>query len=258
MIDRVHHAWRRARLLPGMRGIRAVVSLTFDDGLSDQLRVRGALGELGMPATFFVNTGFVGTEPEFMSWSQLEGLRRDGHEIGGHTLEHPMLTELPSSEARRQVTEDRRRLLARGFAARSFAYPFGDVDARTRDILAASGYRSARRAWGLCETPGDGRPLAESVAPSDPFEVLTPASFTSETTLEQIQATVERAEEVRGWAPLVFHHVCDGCDLYATHHGLLEEFLTWLSERAARGTIVRTVEDVVAGRLRTATSANGR
>jgi hypothetical protein len=44
---------------------------------------------------------------------------------------------------------------------------------------------------------------------------------------------------------LVFHRVCDGCDLYSVSEGTLTGFLAWLSARSPIGTRVETVRQVI-------------
>jgi peptidoglycan/xylan/chitin deacetylase (PgdA/CDA1 family) len=241
---------------PQDRG-RAVVSLTFDDGVRDQLRAAELLRRHGLKATFFVTSGLVGTSAGYLDWAELSALQREGHEIGGHTADHIKLTEVALPEATRQVREDRRALRSRGFAARSFAYPFGAWNAKLRQMLAASGYHSARRAWGLSERAGDGRPQAETRPPGDRFATLAAASFEAETTLDQMQAVVQGAEEIRGWAQLIFHHVVDEGQRYATSPALLDELLAWLTLRRERGTQVLTVTEATPPGLR-AWAAFGR
>ena len=119
----------------GRRTGQTVVSLTFDDGWACQFRyARPILNSFGMRATFFVNSNLVGGADR-MTWEDLEALAADGHEIGGHTLDHPDLTSLEQDEVRRQVCEDRDVLVARGFSARSFAYPGGAYDAALTAIV---------------------------------------------------------------------------------------------------------------------------
>jgi len=83
------------------RNMGGTLSITFDDGYSDNCEVAAPiLRKLGLPATFFVITGFVGTQtvafwdqrlpraPGWMDWDQLRSLASQGFEIGCHTHTH--------------------------------------------------------------------------------------------------------------------------------------------------------------------------
>lgn len=61
-----------------------------------------------------------------LTTAQLQGLQAAGMEIGGHTMDHPILAVLSEAEARQQMADNRThltRLLGR--APRYFAYPNG-------------------------------------------------------------------------------------------------------------------------------------
>jgi len=48
----------------------------------------------------------------------------------------------------------------------------------------------------------------------------------------------------------VFHEICDNaCDPYSTPTATFSEFLDWLQARAASGTVVKTMHEVVGGTL---------
>src|SRR4051794_6284538 len=81
---------------------RTVVSLTFDDGIDEQYAAGVILAERGLNATFFVNSARIGA-PGFMSMDQLRDLQSDGNEIGGHTLHHARLTDLPPADQRVEI-----------------------------------------------------------------------------------------------------------------------------------------------------------
>jgi peptidoglycan/xylan/chitin deacetylase (PgdA/CDA1 family) len=233
-----------------------LVSLTFDDGISDQYSLRSLLAKHAMLATFYVSSGTVGM-PGVMTWSQLADLAADGHEIGGHSRDHVHLTSLSAGEARRQIEGDRQALLSRGFEVSDFAYPYGDHNASVEAIVRTCGYRSARRAWGL--SPIDKtRPnchrwypdLAESSPPVNGYAIRTIGPSASNTVAE-LKNLVTRAERNGGgWVTLVFHHVGDLADRdgYVVSPQILASLLDWLAGRAVLGTYVQTVREVMAER----------
>ena len=63
------------------------VTLAFDDGGISQytLGYEQALQPHGAHATFFVNSGIVGSTPKFISWSQLAQMEANGNDIGSKT-----------------------------------------------------------------------------------------------------------------------------------------------------------------------------
>ena len=137
------------------------LAVTFDDAYRSVLELGlPLLSRLGLPATVFAPTAFVGsprpacwpgvdrwvggeheTELAVMSWEELEQLASAGWEIGSHTQTHPRLTSLGDSELaaelRGSLVECERRL---GRPCVSLAYPYGDVDARVTRAAVDAGY----------------------------------------------------------------------------------------------------------------------
>ena len=70
------------RVLP-WAGFRAAVSYTFDDANSSQIQNYAALQGLGVPLTFYLQTGKADAQSQ--TWAQAA---RDGHELGNHTQSH--------------------------------------------------------------------------------------------------------------------------------------------------------------------------
>jgi peptidoglycan/xylan/chitin deacetylase (PgdA/CDA1 family) len=115
------------------------LSLTFDDGYLDNFAVAAPiLKNLGLPATFFVTTGFIGSRtipawdqhlnrhPGWMSWDQVRRLAAMGFEIGNHTDTHlDMGTADPATVRADLLTAQRKLSDALGVAPQLFAYPFG-------------------------------------------------------------------------------------------------------------------------------------
>lgn len=231
-----------------------IVSLTFDDGTADQYVVRPLLASAGLRATFYVNSNSVGSSAAFLSWDELCVLAAEGHEIGGHTLDHVDLTAIDAREAARQVEQDRDALEARGFAVTGFAYPFGARNESVKTIVRDCGYRSARRSWGLCPAGTGERscaePVAETVPPIDSWAVRSIPSIHTSNTLAELQGVITRAENAGGgWVPLVFHRVSDEDvgGAYTVDPQTFAAFAEWLAGRSSRGTHVRTVHEVAGG-----------
>jgi len=79
--------WAMNTAVHGSRD-RRTIALTFDDG-PDPARTPAlldALGELGVPATFFVLGECADAHPELCA-----RIAREGHELGNHTYTHPYL-----------------------------------------------------------------------------------------------------------------------------------------------------------------------
>jgi peptidoglycan/xylan/chitin deacetylase (PgdA/CDA1 family) len=227
-----------------------VVSLTFDDGQASQRAVMDMLDAHGMRGTFYINSALVGTSDYYMTWSQIHEIYNDGHEIGGHTLHHTNLTTVNTSTATTEVCNDRQALIAQGLGpVTSFAYPEAAVSSTAEGIVKSCGYTSGRGVGDLY-SPGCPCPYAETIPPSDPYQLRTPGSADSSTTLADLQAAVTNAEtHGGGWVPLVFHGVCDDActDVNTTTVATFTAFLDWLQQRSSLGTTVRTVGDVMGG-----------
>ena len=230
------------------------VSLTFDDAWSDQSVVPSMLASAGMHGTFYINSGNVGTSPSYLGWNQLQSFESAGNEIAGHTVNHVDLTTVSLAEAQRQVCQDRRALMSEGLAVTDFAYPYGAYDSSLDSVVQGCGYNSGRRSWGLCSPAETGCPAAETIPSQNVYEIRTQSSVRSYTTVQDLENAVMNAEATGGWITFVFHHICDGCDSYAISQSNLQAFMDWLQPRAANGTTVKTVQQVIGGPLQPAPS----
>jgi peptidoglycan/xylan/chitin deacetylase (PgdA/CDA1 family) len=227
---------------PGTEGAppRTVVTLGFDDGRATQLEVLPLLDELGLRASFFVNSGSVGITG-YLDYAALGRVQAAGHEMGGHSVDHEVLTEIPFEEVAHQVCDDRAALDAAGLAPLvSFAYPGGSANPEVAAVLASCGYRYGWAQGWIDEGDCTRDCLyAESIPPPDPLRLRSPRSVSKDWSLEDLQGYVTRAETTGGWLGFTFHHICDDCSYtYRISLGLLREFLVWLAARAERGTVV--------------------
>jgi large repetitive protein len=226
-----------------------VVSLTFDDGLPDQMPAAGTLNGAGMHATYFINSGRIGTSG-YMTRANLDSLAAAGNEIAGHTVSHLNLAALTPDGQRRQICNDRATLMSWGFPVKNFAYPFSSFDSDTLGIVAECGYNSARLVGGLVSGSNcNGCPLADTIPPADPYQVRAPDSIKTDTSLAALEKYVTQAENGGGgWVPLVFHHVCDACDPNSIKPSDFASFISWLAARPGT-TTVQTVDQVIGGQL---------
>jgi peptidoglycan/xylan/chitin deacetylase (PgdA/CDA1 family) len=142
-----------------------VVIVTFDDGYADNHDAAAPILErFGVPATFFVTVGFVGTANVFehdrhvpgrfgnLTWDQLRSLVARGFEVGSHGLSHANLARCMPDAARQEIA-DSKAILERtlGVPIRSFAYPFGGRQDVTEEVLReirAAGYDVVASAHG--------------------------------------------------------------------------------------------------------------
>ncbi len=230
-------------------GPQTVVSLTFDDGSASQLAAARLMTDHNMPGTFYVNSGNVGKNG-YATRTELTQLAADGHEIGGHTVNHANLTTLPPTEAKRQICLDRANLTEWGFSVRSFAFPFAEGSTAIGELVRDCGYNSARNVGDIRSRFGcDDCTYTESIPPGQPYS-LKAHDVVNEWTLQDLQDAVTNAEsDGGGWVPLTFHNFCEGvCGPLSTDTALFEQFLAWLEPRAAsNNTLVKTVGDVVGG-----------
>lgn len=139
------------------------IAITFDDGYRCLYQEAfPLLAEAGFTATVFLVAGALGASnlweqavgdvaEQMLDLPEVREMRAGGIEFGSHTLSHAHLTELREEEARREIADSRARLAeALGEPCRTFAYPYGEWNARVKDLVAEAGYEAACttvRAW---------------------------------------------------------------------------------------------------------------
>src|SRR5207302_3909591 len=97
--------------------------ITFDDGYLDNWSI--AAPELtcrGLPACFFVATGFIGSDRSaswdsargvrsaWMSWDHIRDLQKSGFELGAHTISHVNLGASDPATALSEITGSKTQL----------------------------------------------------------------------------------------------------------------------------------------------------
>lgn len=127
--------------------LRGYLVITFDDGYRDNHGVAAIeLRRRGLQACFFIATGFIGTDhipwwdekkgikSEWMNWNDIRDLRKQGFELGCHTVNHIDLGKVHGAEAQWQIEESKKRLEAElRESIPYFSYPYGGVDQCTEE-----------------------------------------------------------------------------------------------------------------------------
>ena len=141
------------------------LAITFDDGYRDNLEYAAPVLEaIGLPATFFVVTQFLGTDNvpwwdrelgvrhAWMTWDEVRALHGSGFEIGSHTCTHADLGKVSEKEAWQEILHSRLELEDRLSApVELFAYPYGGrqhITEENRGIVKTAGLRCCCSCYG--------------------------------------------------------------------------------------------------------------
>jgi peptidoglycan/xylan/chitin deacetylase (PgdA/CDA1 family) len=129
------------------------VAITIDDGYSSGYEIAyPILKKYGFTATFFVYTDFINTSKNSITWDQLKELKKDGFEIGSHTLSHCDLTKEKEQEKDQEyltrITKEiknSKRIIDRelGQDTIHFSFPYGMYNQRILRICEQEGYKIA-------------------------------------------------------------------------------------------------------------------
>ena len=118
-------------------GKKKAVTFSFDDGVTQDIRLVEILNKYGLKCTFNINSGLLGLPNRLerlkvnhtkIKASEVKDLYA-GHEVAVHSLTHPTLVGLDEETIIRQVEEDRKALEELcGYPIVGMAYPNGPND----------------------------------------------------------------------------------------------------------------------------------
>ena len=165
-------------------GKQRALTLSYDDGVQQDIRMIDILDKYGIKCTFNVN-GYSLEEDE-RSFPEGQVHRRmarreaaevfsraiaNGHEVATHGYSHPFLDKLPSDLATYEIIEDRKRLEEMlGVVIKGHAYPFGATSDQVVEILRNCGIFYARTtvSTGRFDVPADWLRMPATCHHNDP------------------------------------------------------------------------------------------
>ncbi len=133
-------------------GVAKAVTLSFDDGVWQDVRLMEIIDKYGIRCTFNLSSGFTETVnhagrqyPRLTREESVKIYKNTPHEVAVHGYAHPNLSKKTDEEAAWEITEDRRNLEEDYcMPIRGMAYPYGIYDDRIVDITRRCGIVYAR------------------------------------------------------------------------------------------------------------------
>jgi hypothetical protein len=138
-------------LWPG--GTTKALTLSYDDGVSQDKRLVQIFNKYKLRATFNLNSGI---QDESNQWvnngiainrinlNEIKELYRE-HEVAIHSLSHPHLENLSRELVEKEIFEDRKNLeRIFGYMVRGMAYPYGTYNEIVLDVLKTCGIEYSR------------------------------------------------------------------------------------------------------------------
>lgn len=224
-----------------------LITVTFDDG--DESIYRGAmplLQKYGIRTTQYV-LGGTADNVKYMSWKQIENMKKGGHEIACHTMSHADLTGLDDVQLNYELRECKNELSKRFGVISNFASPYGSQNPHTLSTI--SKYFDSQR-----NTDGDptNGVTEVDVNTAKNFNIYNIIGVTVEhdTKVKELEELVAYAKQTNGWVVLTYHQADEGTGSeFAVNPEKLEKQFKYLSQTNVRIVTMREA-------LQTTTAAN--
>lgn len=136
-------------------GVPKALTLSYDDGVEQDIKLMEILDKNGLKCTFNINGGIdipedkvyaPGTIHRRMTKKRMiELYANSGHEVAVHSYTHPFLETLPPVAITQEIFEDRKELERMfGHPIRGMAYPMGTFSDTVVDVLKVTGIAYSR------------------------------------------------------------------------------------------------------------------
>lgn len=207
---------------------RPLVTLTFDDGHEDNVTTAlPLLNQHGFKTTQCYATQFIegvpGADQNVLSFLN------SGHEICSHTVTHPFLTKLNSTQLNYELSHSKQVLEnIIGKPILNFASPYGDYDQKVNNTI--DNYYQAHRT------------VDEGYNSKDNFNVyrLRVQNVKNTTTLAEYQSWLDHAKATNTWLILLYHRVATDAGQFDSYPA---DFAAQLQVLQNSGLTVKTYQD---------------
>jgi len=135
---------------------KETITITFDDGfVSNLIEAVPLMKKVGVHAINYLVADRLGQTSDWeareggeadplMDESQVREWLAAGHQIGAHTCTHPRLSFLSHDQAKEEIFASKKKLEDRfGLPMDHFAYPFGDYNETTVELVREAGFKTA-------------------------------------------------------------------------------------------------------------------
>ena len=137
------------------KGRAKALTLSYDDGVEQDVRLVEIMNGHGLKGTFNLNSGLYAADGTVYPRGQIhrrmtrkkitETFKDSGQEVAVHALTHPFLEQLPVELVINEISRDRENLEAQfGTIIRGMAYPYGTYSDHVVEALKMCGISYAR------------------------------------------------------------------------------------------------------------------
>ena len=82
--------------------------------------------------------------PSMLNWEEIKILEKNNISFGSHSINHPILTQLDETEAKKEIFDSKREIEKKlNKQILAFAYPNGDLNDLVKNLVKKAGYQSA-------------------------------------------------------------------------------------------------------------------
>jgi peptidoglycan/xylan/chitin deacetylase (PgdA/CDA1 family) len=208
-----------------------MISLTFDDAWRS-IYTNGVplLNKYGLKSTQYLLSG-VTDFPDYMTIAMMQDLKNQGHEIASHTVSHPHLPTLSSTQLNNELVNSKNSLQNwTGAQVKNFATPYGEYNATVINAIRQtySSHRSVNVGYNSRDN-------------FDPYNILV-QNVVRSTTAAEVQSWVNKAVADKSWLVLVYHEIDTNNNEYSTLPTELDKHLQSVKNS---GAAVLTVEQAL-------------